>query len=106
MRESEIEARVVRHAKRRGCLCYKWSSPSQRGVPDRIIIAPSGRVLFLELKRPGEQPSPLQFHEIQKLKKQKCHATWTDNLLTATFLIDELCSGSTPKPRNRTPPKQ
>ena len=40
-------------------LCLKFVSPGNAGVPDRIIIH-RHRVLFVELKRPGEKPRPLQ----------------------------------------------
>lgn len=37
----------------------KWTSPSMSGVPDRIVFMP-GRVTFIELKAPGQRPTPLQ----------------------------------------------
>jgi hypothetical protein len=36
MRESEIETKVCNHAKYLGWLCYKWVSPGNRSVPDRM----------------------------------------------------------------------
>ena len=38
MLEKEIERRMVQMVKQRGGLCYKFVSPSNPGVPDRIII--------------------------------------------------------------------
>jgi hypothetical protein len=30
------------------------------GVPDRIVITPTGKVHFVEVKAPGKEPRPLQ----------------------------------------------
>lgn len=50
MLEKEIERRMVAEVKKRGGLCYKFTSPGNPGVPDRIVITPDGRVYFVELK--------------------------------------------------------
>ena len=36
--------------------------------PDRIILLPKGRVIFLELKRPGATPRPGQIREHNRLR--------------------------------------
>ena len=33
-----------------GCLYYKFVSPGNAGVPDRLLVLPDGRVWFVELK--------------------------------------------------------
>ena len=38
--------------KQHGGLCLKWVCPGWVGVPDRIVLLPKGRVVFVELKRP------------------------------------------------------
>lgn len=88
MKESELERKVVKHCKERGILCYKFSSPSHRGVPDRTLIR-AGRILFLELKAIGNRPTALQLHELAKLREQGMTATWCDNYETAVQIIDD-----------------
>lgn len=60
VKESEIERFFVKECKKKGWLCLKFVSPSMSGLPDRIILAPKGRVFFAELKAPGKKPRRLQ----------------------------------------------
>ncbi|MGN1027800.1 MAG: hypothetical protein ACI4P4_15505 [Faecousia sp.] len=50
--EKDVEQALVRMVKRHGGLCLKWVCPGHSGVPDRIILLPGGRVVFVETKRP------------------------------------------------------
>lgn len=59
--EKEVESKLVAMVRRHGGKCPKWVSPGWAGVPDRIILLPRGRVIFVETKRPkGGRPSALQ----------------------------------------------
>ena len=49
MKESYIESYLVRKVKEHGGLCYKFVSPGNPGVPDRLIITPTGKTIFVEL---------------------------------------------------------
>lgn len=60
MREHVIEQFLIKECKARGWLCLKFLSPSMAGLPDRMILAPGGRVVFVELKAPGQKPRRLQ----------------------------------------------
>lgn len=60
MRESVIEKYLVKRCKEEGWLCYKFSSPAQRGVPDRIVCMPRGTVVFVEVKQENGVLSKLQ----------------------------------------------
>ena len=51
MLEREIERKAGERVKAAGGLWLKWVSPGMAGVPDRILIAPGGRVVFVELKQ-------------------------------------------------------
>lgn len=59
MRESYIEKKVTDHAKANGWLSYKWVSPSQRGVPDRMYFKDSS-LMIVEFKAPNKLPTPYQ----------------------------------------------
>lgn len=60
MRESLLEQRLVREVKRIGGIAPKWTSPGNGGVPDRIVILPGGKTVYVEMKAPGKQLTPLQ----------------------------------------------
>lgn len=68
MRESTIEKHLVIKCREHGYLCWKFTSPGLRGVPDRIIISPSGAVYFIELKCPSGRPSPIQLRRYRELE--------------------------------------
>lgn len=53
MRESVFEQALRKKIKALGGISYKWVSPGQDGVPDRICVFPGGAVVFMEVKRPG-----------------------------------------------------
>lgn len=69
MREKEIEEYLVKHVRRRGGRAYKFVSPGNSGVPDRLVVFPGGVIAFAEMKAPGEKPRPLQEHEINRLRR-------------------------------------
>lgn len=59
MREKDIEQKVSDYANQRGVLQYKFTSPNQRGVPDRIYLY-HGRCMFIEFKQKGKPTSRQQ----------------------------------------------
>ena len=69
MKESESERVLVEEVKRLGGRAYKWTSPGNDGVPDRIVFLPDTRVIFVELKTDTGRLSPLQKIQIDRLKK-------------------------------------
>ena len=73
MTEKNIEQYLVRKVRETGGKAYKFVSPGNAGVPDRLLILPSGKVIFVELKAPGKVPTNLQkakHRELEKLKQR------------------------------------
>lgn len=68
MRESQIEARLVRRIREAGGVAYKFTSPARRSVPDRLCVMPGGVTFFVECKRPGEKPTEAQEREHARLR--------------------------------------
>lgn len=48
--------------------CLKFEPPGSDGWPDRILIGPHGWVMWLEFKREGKDPEPLQVERIEWLR--------------------------------------
>lgn len=70
MLESEVESKLRKSVESLGGKAYKFISDGNRGVPDRIICLPGGRVVFVETKRPkGGVLSKLQQYRIKELQK-------------------------------------
>jgi hypothetical protein len=38
-----------------GGKAFKFVSPGNPGVPDRLCVLPGGRIVFVEVKRPGRE---------------------------------------------------
>ncbi|WP_346663230.1 VRR-NUC domain-containing protein [uncultured Merdimonas sp.] len=68
MREKEIEKRLVAGVKNLGGKAYKWVSPGNNGVPDRIVILPGRAPVFVELKTESGRLTALQQVQISRLK--------------------------------------
>lgn len=68
MKESEIEKRLRDRVKQMGGRAYKFVSPGNDGVPDRIIIMPGRQPIFVELKTETGRLSALQKVQIERLK--------------------------------------
>ena len=67
MQESSIERRLKVGVERIGGKAYKFVSPGVVGVPDRIVLLPGGRIIFVELKAPGKKLSPIQEYRAKEL---------------------------------------
>lgn len=59
--ERDIERRLVDLVTAAGGLCLKLDSSTRKGIQDRLLLLPGGRVIFVEVKRPdGGKVSVLQ----------------------------------------------
>lgn len=68
MRERVIEAHLRDGVKRLGGIAYKFTSPGNTGVPDRLVLFPGGRLAFVELKAPGGRLSRMQERQIERIR--------------------------------------
>lgn len=68
MRENTIEAYLREEVRGLGGRAYKFTSPGNAGVPDRLVCLPGGRVAFVETKAPGKKSTALQKVQQQRLR--------------------------------------
>ena len=78
MKESKVEQYFVWAVLSLGGSSYKFKSPNQRGVADRIACLPNGDTWFVELKTKGGKLSELQKLYAKNMKKlnQKYTVLW------------------------------
>lgn len=70
MRERTIEGKLVRRVREMGGLCYKFVSPNNPGVPDRLVIMPGGKVIFVELKTESGRLSAMQKWQLDEMGRR------------------------------------
>ena len=68
MKEKQVEEKLRQAIKTMGGIAYKFISPGNIGVPDRIILLPGGRVWFVELKTDAGRLTPNQERQIQRIQ--------------------------------------
>lgn len=88
MLEKTIERCIVKYAKEKGIISYKFASPANRSVPDRIFINEHGIIVFIEFKNLGKSLSKLQQFTFKKLKDRGCNIHIVDSIEQGQFVID------------------
>jgi hypothetical protein len=100
--ETQIEREFVNFVKRKGGLCLKQNPKWYRGIPDRLVVMPGGFCFFLELKRPGETPTPLQLARIDAIMGRGIAAFHADTIEEAIAIYENLeCKTSNQTPISR-----
>ena len=88
--EAVIEDYLVKRIHALGGECEKFTSPMKRSVPDRIVTMPGGKLIFVELKRHGKQPSELQERDHQRRREMGFDVRVIDSKEGVDALIKEL----------------
>jgi len=68
VKESAIEAYLRDQVKAQGGKAYKFISPGNAGVPDRLVLLPGGKIAFVELKTPGKKSTALQAAQQRRIR--------------------------------------
>lgn len=90
MRENRIENTLRKAVKNAGGIALKFTSPGLAGVPDRLIILPPARYAFIEVKRPGAKPRPIQKVRHAQLQALGCHVYILDHPDQIPGIINEI----------------
>lgn len=88
MYEKTYEFYLCRLVEELGGECIKLTGIA--GLPDRMVLLPGGRIIFVEMKREGFTPRPIQKHWLRKLRALGFKAGWCDSYESVERLIS-LC---------------
>lgn len=95
MAESQIEAYLRDEVKKIGGRAYKFVSPGNRGVPDRLVCLPGGRVFFVETKDAGKKSTSLQKGQ-QRILRAMGFKVYADADADSKAGIDEILRREAP----------
>ena len=89
-REASIEDYLREQTEALGGVCIKLSPVGLRGVPDRLMVLPGPRVVFVELKRPkGGVISALQHWWRDRLVRLGCEHRFIKTRAEVAALLEE-----------------
>lgn len=90
MQEKELEKKFRKKVGEAGGKAYKFVSPGNSGVPDRLVVLPGGYVGFVELKQLGKSSTKLQQRQQSVLRSLGCYVTVLDNQEEMEHVISEI----------------
>lgn len=88
--EQKIEEQLVKAVRGQNGLCLKINSTSMTGLPDRLLLLPGGKLAFVEVKRPGGKPRPIQVKRMNDLKQLGFYCYVLDRLEDIQSIIEEV----------------
>jgi Holliday junction resolvase len=71
MKESTIQSKIAKRLRENGWLVVKLIQTTMNGIPDLMAIR-KGNVIFLEVKREGEDATELQKYVMDNINKAGC----------------------------------
>jgi hypothetical protein len=98
MRESYIEHKVCAFAKTLGWLAFKFASPGNAGVPDRLFLR-DGCAIFVEFKAPGAKCTPMQLRQHERLRRYGFPTVVIDNVEDGVKFFEQISAAQIPNPR-------
>lgn len=88
--EAKVENALAKMIHDRGGLCYKFISPDNPGVPDRLRILPDGKIIFIELKAEFGRMQNIQKWQHDRMLKCRADVRTIRGMEQAKALIKEL----------------
>lgn len=90
MREKNVEIYLREQIKKLKGVAFKFISPGNAGVPDRLVLLPGGRCVFVELKAPGRKTTALQNVQIERIKNLGFRVEILDSIEKVDNFIQEI----------------
>lgn len=90
MQEKDLEKKFREQVRQAGGRAYKFVSPGNSGVPDRLVVLPEGHVGFVELKCKGKIPTKLQEMQMDFLRRMGFYVRVLDRTEDIEQVIREI----------------
>lgn len=89
MLETYHQRKIKQWLKKNGWLVIKLRATDPPSFPDLLALK-NGKAWFIEVKRPGEQPTKLQLKKHEQLKKQGFKVSvWSDPPKVKEFTVED-----------------
>lgn len=90
--EKGIETKLRNEVKRLRGWAIKLLSTYQKGLPDRMVLMPGGRIYFVELKSEGKKPTAIQLWVHEQLRALGFKVYVIDSFKTLDIFLNEIQS--------------
>ena len=90
MEENRVERRLKTQVEKIGGKALKFISPGVTGVPDRIVLLPGGRIIFVELKAPGKKLRKIQNYISKVLRSLGFRVECLDTVEKVDLFIENI----------------
>jgi len=98
MREYIVENEFVQAVRKAGGAAYKLTSQTANGLPDRLVLFPPAKTVFVELKAPGKMLRPLQIKRKRQLNALGFPVLCIDRISQIKPCIDAILSWTPGEP--------
>ena len=98
MREHVVENEYVQAVRKAGGAAYKLTSQTANGLPDRLVLFPLAKAVFVELKAPGKMLRPLQIKRKRQLNALGFPVLCIDRVSQIRPCIDAIISWTPGEP--------
>lgn len=88
--EKAVERKLVELVKINGGMCIKLLCDQLIGLPDRMCLFPSHKIVFVELKTTGQKPKRIQTYMHNKLRTLGFRVEVIDTVESVVNFIDDI----------------
>lgn len=88
LKEKDVEKYLKDEIKKIGGIAYKFVSPGNAGVPDRLVLLPDGLMFFVELKAPGKKTRKIQDRQAGRIRRLGFKVEILDSKNKVDYFID------------------
>lgn len=85
--EKYLEKKLREGVEKLGGRAYKWTSPMNTSVPDRIVVLPGVPIETVELKTTGKKQTRLQEYEMERLRGLGVECFVVDDMIGIEYYL-------------------